>query len=64
MSSKQRIGLAVIVATALWAIAGGVAARGQAAAPAKVRAVGTIKSISENAITLTTDSGAEMTVVL
>ena len=64
MSSKQRIRLAVIVATVLWAIAGGVAAQGQAAAPAKVRAVGTIKSITGNTIVLTADAGTEMTVVI
>ncbi len=32
--------------------------------PAKVRAVGTIKSITGNSITLATDAGAEMTVVI
>jgi hypothetical protein len=62
---KRRIALTVVVAAVLWAVAGGVIAQGQTtASPAKVRAVGTIKSITGNTIMLTTDAGAETTILI
>jgi hypothetical protein len=62
---KRRIALTVVVAAVLWAVAGGVIAQGQTTtSPAKVRAVGTIKSITGNTIMLTADAGAETTILI
>ena len=65
LMSKRRIALTVVVAAVLWAVTGGAVARGQtAASPTKVRAVGTIKSITGNTIVLTTDAAAETTILI